>query len=210
MAGTFYLLWKIQTVLLAPRHCLCWSNTEAWEHSCSLVGTWENVPPNVLENNTKLPSEFKHFLPPEFLLAEEMPQTPPTKPPSFSNMDVFICGLPVLQNTVQLSMTGVKSILEAERKKRFPGFIVFTEVFGRQIKEYPVQTKYVRFVAFFNIILKLKSNRNSAADSSPTALASASYSQKKLRSIAEKISQFWRIKLEIRNDKSDNVTVFVS
>lgn len=84
-----------------------------------------------LNGNPKLPPKFKPVLPLEFLPTEEMPQTPPTKPGSSSNMDVFICGLPA----VWLSMTGrppshvcCKCSSEGERKKSFPEFILFTAV----------------------------------------------------------------------------------
>lgn len=108
------------------------------------MGTLENRPLSGLDKNTKLASEFKDFAPSEFLFAEEMPQTPPTKPPSFSNMDVFICGLSALQNGRAIIHAGPppsRVCLETERKKPFPDFILFVEVSEMQNKGNPFQTK---------------------------------------------------------------------
>lgn len=132
------------------------------------MGTLENRPLTGLDKNTKLATEFKDFAPSEFLFAEEMPQTPPTKPPSFSNMDVFICGLSALRNGRAIIHAGPppsRVCLETERKKPFPDFILFVEVSQMQNKENPFQTKDGRFFRLFffqHFLSEIQPNRNSA------------------------------------------------
>lgn len=112
LAGTYYRLRATVCADQIQKH----GNT-----TVSSSGPWKMYHPTY-QKTTKLRSEFKHFLPSEFLLVEEIPQTPP----SISNMDVFICGLSALQNAVQLSVTGrppshvcVKNSLETGEEEKF-------------------------------------------------------------------------------------------
>lgn len=183
--GCIYLLWQVQIIGSVPLFVLL-KHRKHGNTTVPSSGPWKNVPPQVLENNTKQSFSAIRIGPSGGKGSDATHQT------AFL-LQRGSCHLRSLQNGVQLSTTGrppshvcVKSSLDGKKqeiRQDLPNSFFLRRLCKADQRISASEQRCQSFKHFFYVLF-LKPQQEFTS----TAVASASYSQNKLQSLAGEIS----------------------